>query len=172
MTEFRPVPDSPLRVLSVCTGNLCRSPTAEQLLRARLDPAARTAQFTSAGTMAANGDPMHPRAAVWSRHLGGDPGSHRSAYLTSKLLAPVDLALGMTRQHRRWVVDLRPAMTKATFTLAEFARLAAEVSDAELEHAVASLHARGDGERAPAGTAAVAGPGPESATATLGRVRR
>ena len=142
VAEFDTVPGGRLRVISVCTGNLCRSPTAEQLLRARLDPGSQTAEFTSAGTMAGDGEPMHPRAATWSEKLGGDPGSHRSAYLTPKLLGPVDLALGMDRQHRRSVVGLRPAMIRATFTLVEFARLAAEVSDAELEQAVTSL-ARG-----------------------------
>jgi len=92
--------------------------------------------------MAASGEPMHPRAAAWSQKLGGDPSLHRSVYLAVKLLGPVDLALGMARQHRRSVVDLRPAITKATFTLAEFARLAAEVSNAELERAVRSLPRR------------------------------
>jgi protein-tyrosine phosphatase len=130
-----------LRVVCVCTGNVCRSPQAEQLLRAGLGPALHgEVEISSAGTAAATGAPMTEPAAAWSRALGGDPATHRSRYLTPRVLRDADLVLGMAREHRREVVGLAPALTKTTFTLRELARLAATVDADEL---VAAAEAAG-----------------------------
>lgn len=133
--------NQPLRVIVVCTGNLCRSPTAEQLLEARL-PGNAEVRITSAGTLASNGEPMHETSAQWSRRLGGDPTHHRATYLTARVLAPVDLAFGLAREHRRAIVELRPGLIKSAFTLTEFARLAAAIPDDELAAAVATVDPR------------------------------
>ncbi|MGZ6792782.1 MAG: arsenate-mycothiol transferase ArsC, partial [Mycobacteriales bacterium] len=54
------------RVLHVCTGNICRSPLAEHLMRAgleqRLGPAAAVFEIGSAGTLGRPGMPMEPYA--------------------------------------------------------------------------------------------------------------
>lgn len=128
-----------LRVVCVCTGNVCRSPQAEQLLRAGLGPALRgEVEVSSAGTAAGDGQPMTDQAAAWSRALGGDPSAHRSRYLTPRVLRDADLVLGLAREHRREVVSLAPALTKVTFTLRELARLASSVDEDELAAAAAA----------------------------------
>jgi protein-tyrosine phosphatase len=58
--------------------------------------------------------------------------AHRSRFLTEAMITPADLVLTMTRDHRREVVELAPARVAAVFTVREFARLAAEVPDAEI----------------------------------------
>jgi len=59
------------RVLHVCTGNICRSPMAEHLMRAglqqRLGGGAAAFEVASAGTMGFAGEPMQPYA-------GSNPG--------------------------------------------------------------------------------------------------
>jgi protein-tyrosine phosphatase len=62
--------------------------------------------------------------------------SHRSRYLLENHLVSPDLILTMTRDQRRHVAELAPARLRSTFTVREFARLAADVSDDELRAAV------------------------------------
>ncbi|WP_378147696.1 low molecular weight phosphatase family protein [Cnuibacter sp. UC19_7] len=121
-------------VLTVCTGNICRSPMAEQILRARLAdfPAL---EFSSAGTYAGEGDLMPEQAAALSLRHGGDPSTHRARYLTETILGGADLVLGMSRNHRREIVELLPKMISVTFTLREFSRLSAGLTDDEIRRA-------------------------------------
>ncbi len=123
-------------VLTVCSGNICRSPLAEQILRARLADIPDFA-FSSAGTFAGDGDRMPDEAAALSLRFGGDPSEHSARYITATMVADADLVFAMARSHRREIVELVPRKVAVTFTLREFARLSRELSDAEIA-AVAS----------------------------------
>lgn len=116
---------TPVRVLVVCTGNVCRSPYAERGLRAAIDPS--VARVTSAGTRALVGEPATPQIEALLAERGIDGTGHEGTRLTAALLADVDLVLTATRAHRAQVLDLRPMLLKRTFTLREFARVAPEV---------------------------------------------
>lgn len=109
------------RILVVCTGNICRSPLAEQLLRTELGDLDVT--LSSAGTAALVGQPMDDRAAGYSRQFGGQPDRHSSRELSADQLGESDLVLALSREHRRAVVELLPRASRFTFTLREFARL-------------------------------------------------
>jgi protein-tyrosine phosphatase len=126
-------------VLTVCTGNICRSPLAAEILRARLAPL--DAVVTSAGTSGIRDAPMTSEAQLIAVQYGvtaDAAASHRSRYLLENHLASPDLILTMTRDQRRHVAELAPARLRSTFTAREFARLAAEVSDDDLRAAVES----------------------------------
>ncbi|WP_434992919.1 low molecular weight phosphatase family protein [Arthrobacter sp. Ld5] len=115
---------TPFRILTVCTGNICRSPMAERLLQAGLDDR-HPGQFVveSAGTAALIGSPIDPRIAGLVRMLGGTTDNFSARHLTPENLRNVDLALALTRDHRRHIVEMAPTMLKRTFTLREFARI-------------------------------------------------
>lgn len=113
------------RILFVCTGNLCRSPTAERLARAALGP---PFQVSSAGTHAQPGLEMSERAQRVLRRLGGDPEGFASRPLTGELVAGADLVLTAAAVHRTDVVGLHPPAAGLTFTLTEFAALCQEVA--------------------------------------------
>lgn len=61
-----------MRILFVCSGNICRSPLGAQVLQARLGPAASVHVVESAGTIADDGAVMDGAAAAQSVRLGGD----------------------------------------------------------------------------------------------------
>lgn len=117
---------SGFRILTVCTGNICRSPLAEQLLRVGLD--GLDVAVNSAGTEALVGRPMDERAARYSAQSGGDPSKHRARQLTVEQLRDADLVLTASRDHRRRVVETLPRASQYTFTLREFERLLATLN--------------------------------------------
>lgn len=136
---------SVFHILTVCTGNICRSPQAEQLLRARLPlalPGAgpSTIEVTSAGTMALDGDAMEPRAAEQAQRLGvGDTAAHRARHLRAAQLESADLVLGLAREHRSEAVRMVPRANARTFTLIEFARIVEMLAAGEAAHSIAPL---------------------------------
>ncbi|MGG6380111.1 low molecular weight phosphatase family protein [Paenarthrobacter sp. NEAU-H11] len=114
----------PVKILTVCTGNICRSPVAERLLQAGLDQAVPGGfVVASAGTRAMVGDPMQPLSADIVRTFGGNPDNFAARQLTPKILRGVDLVLTMTSAHRGEVLQLDASFLKRTFTIREFARM-------------------------------------------------
>ncbi len=119
---------STFTILVVCSGNICRSPLAEQLLRARLATASESFRLLSAGTVADEGATMTEEAAALSARYGGDPHGHRSRPLSATQIQSADLVLAATRAHRAAVVSLVPRASRITFTLKEFAALVQSLS--------------------------------------------
>jgi protein-tyrosine phosphatase len=141
-------------VLYVCTGNVCRSPLAERLLRAQLAQGSPI-YVQSAGTGALEGLPMDPPSAQALRELGGDDSGHVARWLTDDMIARADLVLGATRLHRDRVLQAVPSALHRTFTMTEFARLGAPLvgTDRSVDptDAVAAVAARrGRSEPVPA----------------------
>ncbi len=134
-----------LEIVAVCTGNICRSPLAELLLRTRLSNVA--VAVASVGTRTREGMHMPPEAAdlaaeggVAIEHIA----AHRSRRMQADHIRSVDLVLAMAREHRREVVELAPARVRNAFTVREFGRLCAEITDADLRGASFSGSSLGD----------------------------
>ena len=116
-----------LHVLFVCTGNICRSPTAERLAAAyAAQSQVPDFRASSAGTRAVVAHPIHPDAALVLEKLGGDVSNFSAQQLTSRIASDADLVLTMTKAHRDAVLELAPHRLHRTFTLSEAARLASE----------------------------------------------
>ncbi len=108
-------------VLTVCVGNVCRSPLAERLLRARL-PRDRF-EVTSAGIRAMAGSAMSDHAATELVGYGGSADGFEARQLTPVMVAESDLVLAATREIRSAVLAESPAALRRTFTLLELAAL-------------------------------------------------
>ena len=113
-----------MHILFVCTGNICRSPTAERLAAAlgAQDPIPDL-RTSSAGIRAVIGHPVHPEAARVLQELGGDPAGFAARQLKPKIAEDADLVLAMTRVHRDAVLEMAPRQLHRTFTLTEAAHL-------------------------------------------------
>ncbi|MBW5445953.1 low molecular weight protein arginine phosphatase [Cohnella sp. CFH 77786] len=107
-------------VLLVCTGNTCRSPMAESMLREMARQAGKPLEIRSAGVGAMDGNPVSPHAAAALRRRNLPvPGPSRS--LTANEVAWADLILAMTSSHKRAIIQRHPAAAGKTYTLKEFA---------------------------------------------------
>ena len=109
-----------LVVLLVCTGNTCRSPMAEVLLRSKLRAAfpqrfANDAQpvfVASAGLSAFPGGPASPEAISVMKKRGLSLLDHQSRAVTERALRTADLVLTMTESHRSAIVDRMPSVAE------------------------------------------------------------
>ena len=88
------------RILVVCTGNICRSPTAEVLLRHRLEQEGLTNwEVESAGTWTVDGRSASQYSVRVMAERGLDLDSHRSRTVDRRMVEGADLVLVMTRSH-------------------------------------------------------------------------
>ncbi len=127
-----------MRVAMVCTGNTCRSPMAEAILRHIL--ARRGVQgieVLSAGIMAQEGEPASEGTYLVALEHGLDVSSHRARLLTADLARGVDLVLAMGRAHCQRAADVGAARAVLLGEYAGEAGSGAEVPDpfgGRLEH--------------------------------------
>lgn len=92
------------KILVVCTGNICRSPMGEIVLRQRLEEAGiGEFEITSAGVSTEEtGNPVDRRAASVLREHGYEvPADHHAHRATAEELREADLVLAMTTGHAR-----------------------------------------------------------------------
>lgn len=92
------------RVMTVCTGNICRSPMAEVVLRDRFEAAGlgdRVHVDSTGISSEEHGRPIDPRAQRTLAAHGYEVPSHRARRVTAGELGERDLVLAMTADHAR-----------------------------------------------------------------------
>ena len=110
-------------ILVVCTGNICRSPIAEGMLRDALAArfGERAPTVSSAGTRGVDGSAPTPEAVTAAGERGIDIAAHRARRL-AQVPHDADLVIAMAGEHRDILGD-ETGLGERSFTLKELVRL-------------------------------------------------
>ena len=95
-------------ITTVCTGNICRSPMAEYLIRQAAEDSGLTADGEGGVVVDSygisdeeQGNPADPRARALLEEHSMDPSGHRARQLTAEALDAADLVLALDLNHLR-----------------------------------------------------------------------
>lgn len=109
-----------MKVLFVCLGNICRSPTAEGVMRGKLQAAGleRKVQLDSAGTADWHqGRAPDPRTQAAANRRGYDLSGLRGRAVVPEDFARFDLILAMDAQNLADLKQIKPAQARAELDL-------------------------------------------------------
>jgi protein-tyrosine phosphatase len=144
-----------MRILFVCTGNTCRSPIAERLLRHKAAQAGLKLEVRSAGIAASDGAPVSENARILLERRGIEA-SGKAQSVTPELMDWAELVLTMTMGHKNALIQRFPDAVEKIRTLKEYAiddpetirlRREAERLAGELQMKIALSEPIGDEER-------------------------
>jgi protein-tyrosine phosphatase len=105
-------------ILFVCVGNICRSPSAEIMLRHAVGD--RGIQVSSAGLGALVDHRIDPTAQQLLVEHGLDGTTHRGRQISEAILGAADLVLTMERKHVRRITEIAPQASGKTFLLGKW----------------------------------------------------
>jgi protein-tyrosine phosphatase len=126
------------KILIVCIGNICRSPTAEHLLRGALGCSG--IEVSSAGLAAVEGHPIEQTAGIVLEENGHKPNEHNAIQLTSQAVSESDLILVMEQRHINGVLSIAPEARGKVFLLGKWQENR-EISDPYRQGKPAFVHA-------------------------------
>lgn len=109
-----------IRVLFICMGNICRSPTAEAVLQKYVTDAGLDAQveIDSAGTLDYHtGSPADPRSIAAARQRGFDLARHRARQVTAQDIERYDYLLAMDYDNLNYLKKICPPGLEAKLRL-------------------------------------------------------
>ena len=94
-----------MKIIFVCTGNTCRSPMAEYLLRDYCEKNNLNFEVCSRGLACSNDRPISENSYLALKELGIDASGHKSQSFIMRDLFEADLIVTMTNAHKNLLIQ-------------------------------------------------------------------
>lgn len=120
-----------MKIMFICTGNICRSAMAEWLLKKKAKEAKRDEiEVYSCGVYAEDGDiSTYEAKKVMLDEYGIDMSEHRATNIRNSKIKEMDVILCATINHKIAVLDLYPELKEKVYTMKEYVKYHREYHD-------------------------------------------
>ncbi|MCI9287340.1 MAG: low molecular weight protein arginine phosphatase [Clostridia bacterium] len=110
-----------MKIMFICTGNICRSAMAHKLMQKKLkDNEVKDIDVYSCGIFAENGDASTYNAIEVTKEYGVDLKSHKATNIRDSKIDEMDLILCATMSHKYSVIQMYPSLANKIYTLKEY----------------------------------------------------
>lgn len=120
-----------MKIMFICTGNICRSAMADWLLKKKLeDKHIENIEVCSCGVYAQDYDvPTWEARSVMKDEYGVDMSKHRAQNIKRSDIKNMDLILCATSSHKNAVLDMYPDLKGKIYTMKEYVNYDREYHD-------------------------------------------
>lgn len=112
-----------MKIMFICTGNICRSAMAEGIMKKIVEDKNIDAKIYSCGIYAETGDYATYNAIEAAKQYDVDISSHRATNIRKSKIEEMDLILCATQSHKQSVIHLHPNLKEKVYTMKEYAEL-------------------------------------------------
>lgn len=110
-----------MKIMFICTGNICRSAMAHKLMEKKLqDIGRKDIEIYSCGVFAENGDGSTYNAIETMKEYNVDLTKHRATNIKKSNIQEMDLILCATQSHKYTVTQMYPELKNKVYTMKEY----------------------------------------------------
>lgn len=110
-----------MKIMFICTGNICRSAMAQALLKKKTKEQNKDIEVYSCGIYAEDGDiPTYEGIEVMKKY-GIDLEKHRAVNIINSNIEDMDVILCAAESHKNSVISMYPELKVKVFTMKEYA---------------------------------------------------
>jgi len=121
-----------MKVMFICTGNICRSAMAEGMFR-KMTENMNNIEVYSSGVYAETGDYATYNAVEAAKEYNVDISTHRATNIRKSEIEQMDLILCATNSHKQSVLYLYPDLKGKVYTMKEYVGINKEGQDIDIK---------------------------------------
>lgn len=121
-----------MKIMFVCTGNICRSAMAEGILKKICKDKNLDIDVCSAGIYADTGDMATYNAIEAATYYDVDISSHHATNIRDSRINEMDIILCATNNHKLILKNMYPELKEKIYTMKEYAKLDNDGKDMDI----------------------------------------
>ena len=122
-----------MKVMFVCTGNICRSAMAEGILKKLVKENNMDLEVCSCGVYAEDGDYASFNAIEAAKYYDVDISNHKATNIRNSQIEEMDIILCATNSHKNVVISMYPNLMNKVYTMKEYAELEEDGKDMDIK---------------------------------------